>query len=224
MARNTAAKARVKAKAKAVRPPQGALALAIVDTASQASALAGESSVNITAEDLRILGLPEEYQAKVCNLCGNHSASENPFNGHPDTAAWGNCLPWAGGTQQQPRGEMCRICVYTYNNGGFNILWPKLREYCNLVRYVGRITPCKFQIDYSMLTIGIVSLGHVNNAAAIICTPTAAMVYHDFEVNMSVLHLKITVISASLVPSTSKRKWPIPTSFSRGPKNFGQRG
>lgn len=110
------------------------LALAQQDRESEISGANVTPAIMLTREVLEDLGLPETYLTKTCSLCGNHSASPNPFPGHSDTKAWGKCLPWSSGTVRQPRGELCRVCVYVYHHAGFSTLFPRLRDYIKHVR------------------------------------------------------------------------------------------
>ena len=110
------------------------LALAQQDRESEISGANVTPAIMLTREVLEDLGLPETYLTKTCSLCGNHSASPNPFPGHSDTKAWGKCLPWSSGTVRQPRGELCRVCVYAYHHAGFSTLFPRLRDYIKHVR------------------------------------------------------------------------------------------
>jgi hypothetical protein len=54
--------------------------------------------------------LPGDYSYKVCDLCGETSLSQSPFQGqgHADGAAWGSLLPWAAGKMECPKGRLCR--------------------------------------------------------------------------------------------------------------------
>lgn len=109
--------------------------IALCDRASAASgASVLMQVVTLSPDELQDLGLPPYYQVKICALCGNHSASPNPFLGHPDVAAWKKVLPWGSGTMIAPRGELCRICNYVFVNGGFTFLFDKIRDYIKHVK------------------------------------------------------------------------------------------
>ena len=72
------------------------------------------------ATRIRDNALPDDYECKVCDLCGDTTLSPTPFQSHSDCLAWGDFLPWGAGTLEYPKGRLCRRVSYEQ----FDLLVP----------------------------------------------------------------------------------------------------
>ncbi len=73
--------------------------------------------------------LPEDYDAKHCDLCGCTSLSPCPWPDDADCCTWGGLIPWASGKKEEPRGSLCRIRGFVFAKGGFTIHYEGIRKY-----------------------------------------------------------------------------------------------
>ena len=89
----------------------------------------GGESFDVPPEYYAKYNLPATYQVRTCLLCHLHSLTKSPFQDHPDCKAWHPFLPWAQGTLAHPAGNICRLCNYVFQHGGYSVEFRTIKLY-----------------------------------------------------------------------------------------------